>query len=434
MRKGVIAMKRAVLAAVLCALFLSACTDSGNAAVTDSTDTSAVTSDTAVCETNISSAESVTESSVQSETFSETSSETLSETLSETETELASSLSESSLTEESASETSAQEFSETFETADTAASEIIDETDLTELLSTEETTSEAPAETTAISEVTALSSSAEKPAEIVIPKINTGHFSGKGMLENDLASVDISAAYEGVVKVCYSGTAKKVKVRITGGGAVYDYDLDPSGTVFPLQSGSGDYNIKVLENVSGKTYAIALDENFSADIENEFSPFLIPTQYINFSSSDKCVYKAAELCSGKKGTLEKAGAMFGYITDNISYDKELAANVKSGYIPDPDRTLSGGKGICFDYASLFASMCRSQGIPTKLVMGYVRGDVYHAWNEIYTEESGWITVDLFLSGKGWELLDPTFYASASDKAEVARYIGGGSDYSAVFFY
>ena len=426
-------MKRAVLAALLCALFLSACTDGKNAAVTYSSDTSAVTWDTAVCETNITSAESVTGSSPQTEKLSETVSETITETLSETEAESAYSLSEpeSSLTEESTSEASAEEASET---DDTAASEVIDETDLTELLSTEETTSEAPAETTAISEMTALSSSAEKPAEIVIPKINTGHFSGKDMLENDLASVDISAAYEGVVKVRYSGSAKKVKVRITGGGAVYDYDLDPSGTVFPLQSGSGDYNIKVLENVSGKTYAIALDENFSADIENEFSPFLIPTQYINFNSSDKCVYKAAELCTGKKGTVDKAAAMFGYITDNISYDKELAANVKSGYIPDPDRTLSGGKGICFDYASLFASMCRSQGIPAKLVMGYVRGDVYHAWNEIYTEESGWVTVDLFLDGKGWELLDPTFYASASDKAEVAEYIGGGSDYSAVFFY
>ena len=79
-------------------------------------------------------------------------------------------------------------------------------------------------------------------------------------------------------------------------------------------------------------------------------------------------------------------------------------------------------------------MCRSQGIPAKLVMGYVRGDVYHAWNEIYTSETGWITVDLFLDSDGWNLLDPTFYASASDKAGVSEYIGGGSDYSAVYYY
>ena len=308
-------------------------------------------------------------------------------------------------------------------------SEIITETEYSELLSSESTLTETDPILTTLSAVVG-----EKPAKVVVPKIKTGSFTGEKMLENDLAAVDITSACDGVVMVSYKGECKKVKVRITKDKAVYDYDLDPKGTVFPLQSGSGSYNIKVLENVSGKTYAIALDMDFEASIKDGLSPFLLPTQYINYSQSDKCVYKAAELCAGKKGTIEKAAAMFEYVTSHITYDKELAASVKSGYIPDPDATLESGKGICFDYASLFASMCRSQGIPAKLVMGYVRGDVYHAWNEIYTEETGWITVDLFLDKGGWELVDPTFYASASDKAQVSQYIGEGSDYSAVYYY
>ena len=123
-----------------------------------------------------------------------------------------------------------------------------------------------------------------------------------------------------------------------------------------------------------------------------------------------------------------------YFTDNISYDKQLAASVKSGYIPDPDSTLAKGTGICFDYASLFAAMCRSQSIPTKLVMGYVQGNMYHAWNEVYTKETGWVTLDLFIEKNKWNLLDPTFYASADNKSDAAEYMSDKDGYSAVYYY
>ena len=40
-------------------------------------------------------------------------------------------------------------------------------------------------------------------------------------------------------------------------------------------------------------------------------------------------------------------------------------------------------------------MLRSQGIPAKVITGYVSdGAVYHAWNMIYLKESGWITVEI----------------------------------------
>ncbi len=321
-------------------------------------------------------------------------------------------------------------------------SEIITESVRTELLASESAViseiTAASSETLSISETTTPLSekitTAATPAVVEVPDVNTGDFDGSNVLENEYACVDCSDTKNGVILVKYSGSCEKLKVRITKGSAIYDYNLEKSGSVFPLQSGSGTYNIKVLENVSGKTYAIVLDMDFDAQLSDSFRPYLMPSQYIDYSGDDDCVYRAAQLCAGKKGDTEKISSMFSYITDNISYDKKLAANVKSGYIPDPDVTLEKGTGICFDYASLFAAMCRSQNIPAKLVMGYVRGDVYHAWNEVYTKDTGWVTVDLFLDEKGWNLLDPTFYASADNKEEVAEYIGGGSDYSAVYFY
>lgn len=408
-------MKRKLAAAICAAVLLCSCAKAEENAVASLTAVTSLTSETV-------SATETASISVTEADNTETSAEK-----SKTDT---SPVTES---EETDSETEVSyEASETSAPKTVQSSEVITETEYSELLSTSEVT-ESPAVTVSSSSATSAQTEAPK-AEVVVPKIKTGSFTGAKTVSNDIACADITSADMGVIKVTYSGECGKVKVRITKNEAVYDYDLDPGGTVFPLQSGSGTYNIKVLENVSGKTYAVALDEDFSADIKSEFAPYLVPSQYINYSQSDDCVYKAAELCAGKSGTVEKAAAMFGYITSNVKYDKELAASVKSGYVPDPDKTLESGKGICFDYASLFASMCRSQNIPAKLVMGYVRGNVYHSWNEIYTEESGWVTVDIFLKGSGWELLDPTFYASASDKSAVAEYIGDGSDYSAIYYY
>ena len=408
-------MKRKLAAAICAAVLLCSCAKAEENAVASLTAVTSLTSET------VSATETVSISVTEADN-TETSAEK-SETDTSPVTESEETDSETDISSEAA-ETSAPETEQ--------SSEVITETEYSELLSTSEVT-ESPAVT--VSSSSAASAQTESPkAKVVVPKIKTGSFTGAKTVSNDIACADITSADMGVIKVTYSGECGKVKVRITKNEAVYDYDLDPGGTVFPLQSGSGTYNIKVLENVSGKTYAVALDEDFSADIKSEFAPYLVPSQYINYSQSDDCVYKAAELCAGKSGTVEKAAAMFGYITSNVKYDKELAASVKSGYVPNPDKTLESGKGICFDYASLFASMCRSQNIPAKLVMGYVRGNVYHSWNEIYTEESGWVTVDIFLKGSGWELLDPTFYASASDKSAVAEYIGDGSDYSAIYYY
>lgn len=329
-----------------------------------------------------------------------------------------------------------------FETSlsETTVSETLPPETQTEIITEESSYSEEIA--TVLSETVSVSSAVASSSEettvlsapVVIPEIYCGSFSGEKVLENELARIDISDAANGVIKITYSGKCEKLKVRITKDGSIYDYTLDRNGTVYPLQSGSGEYNVKVLENVSGKTYAIALDETFSASISDEFRPFLMPTQYISFKNGDKCVEKAAVLCAGCKSDFEKVSAIFKYVTDNIAYDTQLAASVKSGYIPDPDETLEKGSGICFDYASLFAAMCRTQSIPARLVMGYVKGDVYHAWNEVYTNETGWVTVDLFLDSKGWELLDPTFYASADNKSSAAEYMSDKNGYSAVYYY
>ena len=94
-----------------------------------------------------------------------------------------------------------------------------------------------------------------------------------------------------------------------------------------------------------------------------------------------------------------------------------------------DETLSTKKGICYDYAALAAAMLRSQGIPTKLITGYVsRGgsELYPAWNMIWLEASGWLTVEIRAPRHAWQRIDLTFAAAGQ-----SAFVGDGKGLSLI---
>ena len=87
--------------------------------------------------------------------------------------------------------------------------------------------------------------------------------------------------------------------------------------------------------------------------------------------------------------------IYEYIVSNFTYDYGKISTLDTTYVPNIDNIFSSGKGICYDFSSVFAAMLRSRGIPAKLVKGYttnVKG--YHAWNEVYDSRTGeWIVID-----------------------------------------
>lgn len=248
---------------------------------------------------------------------------------------------------------------------------------------------------------------------------------GVSVQSNDRAAVDTSNLAEGYVLVRYTGGKDvRIKVQVSYGSTVYTYNLNNKGNneIFPLTEGNGSYAIKIFENTSGNKYAQAYSTTVSLKLRNEFLPFLYANQYVNFSSGSKAVAKAAELTRGKASDLEKLTAVYQFVVKNTSYDYQLAKTVQPGYLPNIDNTLASGKGICFDYASLMAAMLRSQGIPSKLVIGYA-GDVYHAWINVYIQGQGWVQKAVYFDGQNWTLMDPTFVSTsgASDAASRFKY-------------
>lgn len=405
------------LLCVVCAVMLSSCNGGENISSASGTTASVtVVSDTDNAVTSQSESLSETTSADSSEITSKSVSDAAETEVSATETVSDSAASDTDITETTASET----------TASSTASE----SDTVSETSVPTTAAPAPSETPKAAETTAA-----KSVEVIIPDVKVPLANGTSVFSEEKAEIDYGNASDGYISVVYKGLSAQAKLRIANGSVQYDHDISADGTrdFIPLM-GSGSYSVKVYEQISGKNFAPILSGEFEASIKNENDTYLYPNKYVNYGKNSECVKKAAEVCAGKSGDVEEIAAIFEYISGNISYDKQLAATVQSGYVPNPDKTLAAEKGICFDYASLFAAMCRSRSIPARLVIGYAEPNIYHAWNEVYTDETGWITPELFLKKKGYNIADATFYSSNSDKKKIADYISDDGNYSAVYRY
>lgn len=257
--------------------------------------------------------------------------------------------------------------------------------------------------------------------------------SGVTVYSNALAAIDASNASEGYIMVNYKGTNPKVKLQITGAnGVTYTYNLHGGYETFPLSSGDGSYKVAVYENVTGNQYSTALSQTIKVTITNVFGPNLYPNQYVNFNMGSQVVSEAMQLAQSCNTDLEVVTKVYNYVTSNISYDHNKAANVQSGYTSNVDEILLSGTGICLDYAAVMASMLRSQNIPTRLEVGYA-GSAYHAWISTYITDIGWVNGIIEFDGTNWSLMDPTFAANSSETA-LKNFIGNGSNYKTKYIY
>ena len=275
-------------------------------------------------------------------------------------------------------------------------------------------------------------SSSEESAGFKTPEFKGAKFHEDEAIDAGSVKLDVSHVARGYVAVsAYSDS--RLKFQVFKGEEVYTYDLDNDGdpTVFPLTLGSGSYTFKVMENITDNKYTELYSYDCEVDLKSKFEPFLRPSCYVNYSKDSDCVKKANELAKGCASEAEVVEAIYDFVAKNIDYDKEKAANTTTIVPPDPDETMNTGKGICFDYASLTASMLRSQGIPCKVIFGYVSpDDLYHAWNMFYTEETGWVTVEFSAEPNEWNRLDLTFTAGGTNE----EFIGDGTNYNDVYAY
>lgn len=281
-------------------------------------------------------------------------------------------------------------------------------------------------------EAVALSSGTKAALSYVV----TPKASGKNVKENDDMIIDYSNVSDGYVMVKYKkSTSVKIKSQVKGPkGVVYTYNLTPKKwATFPLTEGNGKYYVYVYRNVKGNMYASVGAHDFNVHMDDTMAPFKSPNQYVDYTSKSLCVKKAAKLCKGTTKEMSKVKKIYNWTLSYFKYDKKKAKTVKSGYLPNLDKVYKAKKGICFDYASTMVAMLRSQKVPAKLVIGYA-GKVYHAWINVYTKKTGWVTGAIYFDGKNWNLMDPTFADSGNSSKEIMDYISNGANYTEKYVY
>ena len=273
----------------------------------------------------------------------------------------------------------------------------------------------------------------DSPVPLAAAQVLTPTASGKNTESGGGATLDYSNSSEGYVMA--KGSGGKFKIQITKqGGRTYTYDLNGKGNyeTYPLTGGNGRYSIGIFKQVSGNQYAQSLMTNVDVKLKSANLPFLYPNQFVNFNKNSKAVAKGVEVASGSSSQIDTVTRIYNYVISNLTYDTAKATSVQPGYVPNVDSVLAARKGICFDYASLMATMLRTQGIPTRLEVGYVSGGAYHAWISVYLNGVGWVNDAIYFDGKSWSLMDPTFASGGGTAA--ARFIGDGKNYSVQFLY
>ena len=192
--------------------------------------------------------------------------------------------------------------------------------------------------------------------------------------------MDASHSDQGYVMLCVTKPTKHaMKVRISKDSTQLMYDLNNKGDweTFPLQLGSGSYTIELFENVKGSKYSAEGKIKLKAQLNDENAAFLVPNQYVMYTSETEAAQKSDELCNGATG---KAAfdIITKFISDEFRYDFVRAATISAHELPDVDGCYATRSGICQDLAAVMCTMLRVQGVPAKLMIGYA-DKYYHAW-------------------------------------------------------
>ncbi len=251
--------------------------------------------------------------------------------------------------------------------------------------------------------------------------------------------IDYSNTADGYVMIKTAQEADTelvVQIKAPSGVTFKFFHTSPDDVyqAFPISEGSGTYKVSLhRKNPATGKYATLVSQELTVTAKDDVQAFIRPNYYVDYTADTKCVQDGSSVCAGAETELDKVAKVFNYVIDYFTYDYDKAANPPSGYYPVLDTVYEVKKGICFDYAAVMAAMLRTQGVPTKLVVGYA-GNSYHAWISVYTSDSGWIESVIFFDGSVWKFMDPT-WASTSERSEkIMNLVNEPGYYTEKFVY
>jgi transglutaminase-like putative cysteine protease len=114
-----------------------------------------------------------------------------------------------------------------------------------------------------------------------------------------------------------------------------------------------------------------------------------------------------------------ARQLYDLVDDHVKY-KKVGRGWGRG---DSNWVCTSGYGNCTDFHSLFMSLARSQGLPARFEIGFsiptdkAEGPIagYHCWAWFYTDQRGWVPVDISEADKHPEMKEYYFGDLTADR-------------------
>ncbi|MBX9685166.1 MAG: DUF3488 and transglutaminase-like domain-containing protein [Candidatus Obscuribacterales bacterium] len=142
-------------------------------------------------------------------------------------------------------------------------------------------------------------------------------------------------------------------------------------------------------------------------------------EYLQQPESISAEFKRlAESVAGKGNEFVKTERLANFLRRNCKYDLDIPAT-RPGVDAVCDFVLRTKRGFCEQFASALVLMCRSQGVPARIVTGFTPGTYNpftglweirlcdaHAWVEFYVHGYGWVPMDPTPDGLGAESFEP----------------------------
>jgi len=133
-----------------------------------------------------------------------------------------------------------------------------------------------------------------------------------------------------------------------------------------------------------------------SDPESSFPAFRKPDSLVTIDEEIRKL--SSDVTKGKEGSLAKARAIYDYVLEKMTYDKNHEGWGKGS----TKHACEVGKGNCTDFHALFNSLCRAQGIASGFEIGlylpYEKGKKeklggYHCWAFFRVPGKTWVPVD-----------------------------------------
>jgi len=179
------------------------------------------------------------------------------------------------------------------------------------------------------------------------------------------------------------------------------------------------------------------NKNYDPDDE-DLSIYTTDDLFID--SDNPVIIDAAKKAVGNEtDPVKKARKLYNYVAANLRYDYPRAeTNYEFMYASE---ILKTGKGVCADYAILYAALLRASGIPARVAGGIpsflILGekgqeiDVGHAWTEVKLPGYGWVPIDI-TQEEGFMNAD-YFLNLATEKGSSFLYESQTMDWSSYYF-